>query len=76
MSAQDDIPAFTGDDVVRLFTSTYLPLCRALHAAGALDPAALARRIRARADLDEETSWAALAQALANVLQDDAQRRS
>lgn len=76
MSAQDDIPAFTGDDVVRLFTSTYLPLCRALHAAGALDPAALARRIRARADLGEEAPWTALAHALANVLQDDAQQRS
>lgn len=71
-SDRDDIPTFSGDDVVRLFTAVYLPLCRALHAAGAIDPASLARRIAARADADADSSWTALAHALAGVLGDDA----
>jgi len=69
---REDIPAFAGDDVVRLFTTTYLPLCRVLHAAGAIDPARLARRMAARAAADPDAPWTALAHALAQVLHDDA----
>ncbi|UAL09174.1 hypothetical protein [Caulobacter segnis] len=71
-SDRDDIPAFAGDDVVRLFTTTYLPLCRALHSAGAIDPASLARRIAAGAAADAGAPWTTLAHALAGVLCDDA----
>jgi hypothetical protein len=72
MAERDDIPAFAGDDVVRLFTATYLPLCRGLHAAGAIDPARLARRMTASAAADPDAPWTALAHALAEVLRDDA----
>lgn len=69
---RDAIPAFAGEDVVRLFTATYLPLCRVLHAAGAIDPAGLARRIAARTAATPDAPWTALAHALAEVLRDDA----
>jgi len=73
-SDRDDIPAFAGDDVVRLFTAAYLPLCRALHAAGAIDPADLARRIAARAAVEAGAPWTVLADALASVLRDEPTR--
>ena len=63
-----DVPAFTGEDIVRLFAATYLPLCRSLEAAGALDPAALARDIRARLDPEPGEPWEILAAALCKVL--------
>jgi hypothetical protein len=71
-SDRDDVPAFADDDVVRLFTATYLPLCRALHGAGAIDPAVLARRIAASAGAEAVAPWTALAHALAGVLRDEA----
>lgn len=71
-AADRAIPPFVGADIVRLFTMTYLPLCRLLAAGGAIDPAALARRIDARLPPEETTAWSAVAQALAQVLRDDA----
>lgn len=66
--AEDDVPAFTGEDIVRLFAATYLPLCRTLEEAGALDPRALARDIAARVGPDADQPWAILAAALCKVL--------
>jgi hypothetical protein len=63
-----DVPAFSGEDIVRLFAATYLPLCRSLEAAGALDPKALSRDIRARIAPDQGEAWAILAAALCKVL--------
>lgn len=67
-----ELPVFTGDDVVRLFAATYLPLCRSLRAAGALDTKVLAQAISSRAAVDAASSWGGLALALAEVLAEDA----
>ena len=63
-----NIPSFNGDDVTRAFAGAYLPLCRALREAGAIDPHALAVRILARLGPEREASWAVLAISLAHVL--------
>jgi predicted histidine transporter YuiF (NhaC family) len=77
MSGVDDVktvtlPVFSGGDVVRLFAATYLPLCRSLGAAGAVDTRVLAQKITACAVEDEGSSWSGLALALAQVLEADA----
>ncbi len=64
----EDAPAFSGEDIVRLFAATYLPLCRTLEEAGALDPKALSRDITARIGPDHDEPWAMLAAALCKVL--------
>jgi hypothetical protein len=66
------LPVFSGSDIIRLFAATYLPLCRSLGAAGALDIGALAQQIAARAQTEDGSSWSGLAMALAQVLEKDA----
>ena len=66
------LPIFSGSDIVRLFAATYLPLCRSLGAAGAVDIGALAQKIAARAQTEDSSSWSGLAMALAQVLEKDA----
>jgi len=66
------LPDFSGGDIVRLFAATYLPLCRSLGAAGAVDTKVLARQIASRASAEEGSSWSGLAMALAEVLETDA----
>lgn len=72
-AAGPGVPAFASDDVVRVFASAYLPLCRALREAGAIDANTLSARILARLGHEREASWAVLAISLAHVLIADAE---
>lgn len=67
-TASASLPSFSGGDIVHLFAGTYLPLCRTLHRAGQLDPAALSARILGRLGLERQAPWAVLAISLAHVL--------
>lgn len=59
---------FSGDDLIRLFAATYLPLCDQLEAAGALDRARLADAMSLYVSPGDTGTGAAMVEALQIVL--------
>ncbi|MFT4254943.1 MAG: hypothetical protein QM608_20970 [Caulobacter sp.] len=59
---------FTGDDLIKLFAATYLPLCERLEASGAIDRARLADVMSLYVRPGEDGPSAATVEALQIVL--------